>query len=211
MKKAVCLAFALISGSAMAGEIYTGAGTVGFKLGYAQALTDTVGLRAEFNYLDYSRDFNTSDANYTGKIKMNNVGAYLDYFPFSNGFRLSAGALVGNNKITADGKASGGNYTINGQQYSATGQSVSASAAFPNVQPYVGLGYGYSPTAKKGLGFFADIGAAYGKPDATLNVSQGLLTKAGQANVNAEQQKMQDELDKFKFYPVLNIGLSYTF
>lgn len=212
MKKLIVLAaLAIASGTAMAGEVYTGVGTIGINLGYAQALTEHIGVRGEYNTLNYDRDFNTSDVDYNGKLKFNSAGFYADYFPFAgHGLRLSAGALVGSNKVTAEGKAKNGNFTVNGQNYSAAGQSVNATAKFPDVQPYVGIGYGFSPN-KAGFGLYADMGVAYGKPKATLTVSQGLLAQAGQANVDAERQKLQDELDKLKFYPVVNVGISYQF
>lgn len=211
MKKQIILtALILATGTAMAAEVYTGVGTTGLKLGYSHTLSNNFGARAEYNTLDYDRDFNTSDADYEGNIKFNSAGLYLDYFPFSNGFRVSAGALIGNNKISANGKPKNGTYTINGQQYNAAGESVSATAKFPDVQPYVGIGYGYAPK-RTGLGFYADLGVAYGKPKTTLTVSQGLRAQAGQANIDAERNKLQDEVDKLKTYPVLNVGVSYAF
>ena len=196
---------------AQATEVYTGVGTTGFKLGLSHAMTEQVGIRAEYNGMDYSRDINTSDIDYNGKIKFQSAGLYLDFYPWlNNGFRVSAGALAGNNKITANGKANNGSFNINGTNYSAAGQSVSVSAEFPTVQPYVGLGYGFTPK-RAGVGLFADLGVAYGKPSSQLTVSQGLLNQAGQSNVNAEQQKLQDKLNDFRFYPVATIGISYAF
>lgn len=210
MKKYV-LPMLLMSSPVWATELYTGVGTTGFKLGIAQAITDQMAVRGEYNGLNYNRNFNTDDIDYSGKIKFSSAGLYLDYHPWKdNGFRVSAGALAGSNKVTADGKAKNGTFNINGTSYSAAGQWVSASASFPSVQPYLGLGYGFTPK-RSGVGFFADLGVAYGKPDVKLDVSSGLLAQAGQANVNAEQQDLQDKLNKLRFYPVLNIGISYAF
>lgn len=69
---------------------------------------------------------------------------------------------------------------------------------------------GYAPK-RAGLGFFADLGVTDGKPKTTLTVSQGLRAQAGQASINAERNKLQDEIDKLKTYPVLNVGVSYAF
>lgn len=212
MKKLLALAaIALLSNAAAADQVYTGLGTTGLKLGYAHAFGERFGIRGEYNGLNYSHDFSTSDADYSGKLKFSSLGAYLDYFPFDSGFRLSGGALIGNNRISADGRASNGVYTINGQQYSAAGETISASGDWPTVQPYLGLGYGFSPKARGGFGFYADAGIAFGRPDAQLSTSPGLRATAGAANIEAERQRLQDKFDDLRYYPVINIGVSYRF
>jgi hypothetical protein len=38
-----------------------------------------------------------------------------------------------------------------------------------------------------------------------------LLAQAGQANVDAEQAKLQEKMDKLRVYPVIKLGLSFGF
>jgi hypothetical protein len=214
MKKLLVLSvLASISVSALAEEIYTAVGTTGFVLGASKAFDEKINARIEGSYLDYKRNVNTTDVNYNAKIKMNSLGLYADYFPFSSsssGFRLTGGAMIGSDKITGNGVAnSNGTFTINGTQYLAAGQSLNVEAKFPTVRPYLGIGYGH--TISKGIGFIADLGVAYGKASVTLNASQGLVTAAGQANLDAERSRAQDTLNKYKFYPVAKVGLAYAF
>jgi len=206
---ALALAVGALSTQAHASnEVYVGAGTSGVTVGYAHSLGERTGVRIEGNYLNYSRDFSTSDARYDGKLKFADVAAYYDMY-FAGPFRLSAGLMVGSHSLNADGKASGGTITINGARYDATGEWVHGKAKYSTVRPYLGLGWGHRPE-HTGVGFFGDVGVAYGNPDVSFNVSQGLQAEAGAANIEAERQRIQNKADNLKFYPVIRVGLDYT-
>ena len=212
MKKALTLAvLVLAAGSANAAEIYAGVGTTGMKAGYVHTLSRFFPARAEYNTLDFGHDFSTATVNYDAKIKFNAGGLFVDFHPFSGALRVSAGALIGNNTISGRGVAkNGGTYTINGVTYPAAGESLTATADFPSVQPYIGVGYGFAPNTM-GLGFFADVGAAIGKPKATLKASSNLANTVGAANIEAERQNLQKEVDKFRIYPVVSVGVGFAF
>ncbi|PRP68483.1 hypothetical protein BUE93_22030 [Chromobacterium amazonense] len=214
MKKLFLIAaLASLSATSFAEEVYTAVGTTGFVLGASKEFSENLTARIEGNYLNYGRNFDSSDVKYDAKIKMSSLGLYADYFPFgssSSGFRLTAGAMIGKDKVTGNGVAnSNGTFTINGTEYSAAGESINVEAKFPNVRPYAGIGYGH--TISKGFGFIADLGVAYGKASVNLNASQGLVNAAGQANIDAERNSAQDTLNKYKFYPVAKVGFAYTF
>jgi len=204
---------ALASASSMAADAYAAYGTTGLRLGLDQGVGPFVSVRGEFNTMNYSSDFSTNSGNYTGTVKFDTAGLYADFHPFAGAFRLTAGALIGDHSITADGKASNnGTYTINGHSYSASGQSISATANYSSIEPYVGLGFSGVPLlGTRGLTFFADLGVVYAKPSLTMNVSSGLAAQAGQANISAEQQQLQTKADEYKYYPVISAGLGYAF
>lgn len=201
----------MITGSAQAIEVYTGVGTTGLTLGLDQALSQYHGLRVDANGFNYNRSFDSGNMHYDGKLKLRSAGFYYDFHPFAGSFRLTAGALVGNDKVSATGTSnSNGTYTINGQQYSAAGSSIHADAKFPTVRPYLGIGGGQNDTSK-GLGFFWDVGVAYGKPSVTYTASQSLVDAAGQSNIDEEKRQLQDKMDKLRYYPVVRLGISYAF
>ncbi len=208
-KLIVAVGLSAFAMAAMAGEGYLGIGTTGYGVGFAYKLSDNAGLRAEYNGLDYSHQVNSNGATYDAKIKMSNLGAYYDYF-ISGGFRATAGLVAGDNKFTGSANASSGTYTINGTAYSAAGESLTFQAKMPDVMPYFGIGYGHDQV-KPGLGFYADAGFMYGKPKAELSASAGLTAAAGQSNIDAEKQKLQDQLNKYSLFPVVKVGLSYAF
>lgn len=201
---------ALVSGAAMAdGEAYLGLGTTGYTVGYTYPLSETSGIRAEYNGMDYSHNVSSASETYNAKIKLSNLGAYYDYH-IAGGFRATVGLVETNSKFTGTATASSGTYTINGTSYSAAGETLGFEAKMPSTMPYFGLGYGHV-ASNSGWGFYGDIGFLYGKPKSQLNASSGLVAAAGQTNIDAENQKLQDQLNKFEFYPVLQVGASYTF
>lgn len=212
MKKtmiALALAASALTTASFAGELYTGVGTDGITVGYAQAVTPSMGVRVEANTLSYNANVNTNNVNYDGKLKFNTLALMYDYFPFASGFRVTTGAYIGDKKLDLNATGTG-NYTINGTTYNATGESLHGEVKYPSVTPYLGIGYGHN-TMSKGLSFFADMGVTYGKPSVSLTASPGLQAVAGQANIDAERQRIQDKVNKYNVYPVVKIGLGYAF
>lgn len=202
-------ATALSPRPAQATEGFAGIGTTGFELGVAERMGGAVGLRASAEFLSLGRDFERNGATYDTRLKFSSLGVYGDYF-LGGGFRLTGGALLGSRKASGNAVASNGTITINGTTYPAAGESVDAEVKFPSASPYLGVGYGHHQSGK-GLNFYVDLGAAWGKPDARLTPSAGILAAAGQANIDAEQANLQESADKFKVYPVLKFGVGYSF
>lgn len=194
---------------AHAAEAFAGIGSTGVEIGVAQRMGGTTGLRASAEFLSLGRDFERNGATYDTRLKFSSLGLYGDYF-LGAGFRLTGGALFGTRKASGNAVASNGTITINGTTYPAAGESVEAEVKFPSAAPYLGVGYGHHSSGK-GLGFYFDLGAAWGKADARLTPSAGILAAAGQANIDAEQANLQESADKLKVYPVVKFGVGYSF
>lgn len=204
------VASALLSARAKATELFGGLGSNGLEVGVAERVGGHAGFRASAEFLKLSRDFETNGGTYDTRLKFSNLGIYGDYFIAGGGFRLSAGAVIGTRKVTGNAVPTNGFLTINGSTYPANGESIGADARFPSAAPYVGIGYGHhQPT--KGSGFYLDLGVVIGKADARLLPSAGIVAAAGQTNIDAEQRRLQDSVDKLKAYPVLKFGFSFAF
>ncbi len=201
---------ALLPASARATELFGGLGTTGVELGVAERVGGAAGLRMSAEFLKVGRNFESDGATYDTKLKFSSLGLYGDYFITGGGFRLSAGAVIGTRKATGNAVATNGTLSINGSSYPAAGESVGAEAKFPSAAPYIGIGYGHHQPSK-GSGFYLDLGFVIGKAKTTLSPSAGIVAAAGQANVDAEQRKLQDSVDKLKAYPVLKFGFSFAF
>jgi len=205
---------AVLSGpAAQAHEVYGQVGTEGLGIGYGYSFSTFGNVRAEFNGFSISHSFTSGGQRYDGKLNLAHAGLYLDFFPAPTvvPFRLTAGVLLGGDNIDATASSMSGTYTINGVPYSTNGETVRARADFPTARPYIGIGFGHTPTAKKGFSMFFDAGVAYGRPDVTLNVPADIVAEAGQANVDAEEQQLQHQADRLRFYPIVKIGVSYRF
>lgn len=204
---------ALAAPLAHAREIYGQIGTEGVGLGYAQPIGTRDNVRVEFNGMKFSHGFDTNDLHYDGTVNLYHGGFYFDFFPAPDtvGFRFTAGALVGGDNIDATATSMNGTYTINGVPYPTLGESIHARARFPTVRPYLGIGFGHAPLAQKGFSAFFDAGVAYGRPRVELDVPPAIVAEAGQANVDAEQQDLQNKADKLRFYPIVKVGVTYRF
>ena len=190
------------------------AGTLGGGVELAHAFTEKLGLRVSANGLNYSTSETREAIDYEAKLKLASGQLLLDWFPFSNNFRLSAGAMVNGNKFTLDGKPSaGGTFTINGMPYTSSEiGSLNGKVDFRKVAPYFGLGYG-RPVGR-GLLLIGDLGVMFqGSPRTSLSVTCGATTSCAQiqSDVAAEQNKLDDDMRNYRYYPVLSIGLAYVF
>jgi hypothetical protein len=193
------------------------AGTLGGGIELAHAFTETLGFRLAANGLNYNTTKTYESVDYDAKLKLATGQLLLDWFPFSNNFRISAGAMYNGNKLTLDGIPSpGGTFTIDGVTYPSSDISaLNGTVGFKKAAPYVGLGYG-RPVGK-GLLFTADLGVLFqGSPQSTLTATCAAGTPALtcsqiQSSVAAEQAQLNDDMKQYQYYPVLSIGLSYVF
>jgi hypothetical protein len=193
------------------------AGTLGGGVELAHAFTETLGFRLAANGLNYKTTETYESVDYDAKLKLATGQLLLDWFPFSNNFRISAGAMYNGNKLTLDGIPSpGGTFTINGISYPTSEVSaLNGAVGFKKAAPYVGLGYG-RPVGK-GLLFTADLGVLFqGSPQSTLTATCGAAASVStcsqiQSNVAAEQAQLNDDMKQYQYYPVLSIGLAYVF
>ena len=192
-------------------------GTLGGGIELAHAFTDTLGFRIGANGLHYDTTTTYESVDYDAKLKLESGQLLFDWFPFSNNFRISAGAMYNGNKLALDGKPGpGGTYTINGIPYTSSEiGSLNGKVDFKSAAPYVGLGYG-RPVGK-GLSFTADLGVLFqGSTRTTLTATCGPAATPPtcaqiQSDVAAEQAKLNDDMSKYQYYPVVSIGLAYVF
>lgn len=199
---------------AQAGEVYAGIGFPGIFAGYAQPVSNQVTVRADYATLgSHKKNGNEEGIDYRGQLKIGRLGVFADYFPWaSSGFRLTGGVTFNQTKITLQSNFSGvSNETIGDQTVTVgPGDYFNVRAKFPNVTPFLGLGYGHTANATSGWSFHADLGASFGKPKLTIETN---LTAKGvtQANIDKETQELRDGVAKAKLIPQVSIGASYRF
>ena len=82
----------------------------------------------------------------------------------------------------------------------------------PAVPLAIGIGLGNVWT--KGVNFYFDLGVMFqGSPKVSLSVECGPGVTAADCaqarnEADAERQRVEDKIDKYKYYPVANIGLT---
>jgi hypothetical protein len=198
------VALAAAAGAAQAGGAGLRIGTTGIGGDLGWEIAPTLGGRVGLSAGTYSNDIHTDDVSYNAKLKLGNLNAFLDWSPLGP-FRISAGLIATNNKVD-----------VNGQSDSNPLLSYSGTIKPEHsVAPYLGIGYGNVWT--KGVNFYFDLGVMFqGSPQASLSVNCGAATgtqACAQAQVLAadEQQKLEDKVKNFKYFPVANIGITIGF
>ena len=204
MKRLLVAAAALAIFDAHAAGIGIRAGTTGVGADIGFNLVPTVDARIGYSGLKWGYDVDTSQAKYDGDLKLSNLNALLDWRPLVGSFfRISGGVIFNKNKYEATGTPNGGVGSFN-----ALVESGKSTA------PYLGIGFG--SVAGMGANFYADLGVMFmGEPKATLTANCSGISAAQcttlQNQTTAEQQRLQDELKRFKAYPVLSIGFTIGF
>ena len=197
---AVALALAA-AGSAHAAGIGVRAGTTGLGADVAWSIAPTLSARLGYSALKWNHDV-TTNIRYDGKLKLSNVNALLDFSPLGP-FRLTGGFIFNDNKYDVQSGNIGGAGTLSGTVKSGK------SAA-----PYLGIGYGN--VSGMGVNFYADLGIMFqGSPRASLNANCTTPGSGGCTTLQnlaaSERARVEDELKRFKYFPVLNIGLTVGF
>lgn len=163
--------------------------------------------------LSYSDNRTESGIAYDGTLRLASAGGILDIHPFAGVFRISAGLFWDGNKFRLTAKPQAGVININGIPFTAaqvgtmTGEVKSRSAA-----PFLGLGWGNAVSEGSDWGFNFEVGALYqGTPKVTLTATGAAGNPALASAVAAEQTQLQDALNNFKWYPVVQLGITYRF
>ena len=197
--------------------------TLGGGLEIGTALSESYTARVGFNKFSFNYNDTSGGQTFNGNLNWSSVTALMDWRPWGGVTHLTAGAIFNNNKIDASSTvANGSTYTASNATFQCTGASgcgVGFGMGFNKVAPYLGIGWSGQPK-KQGFSFSTDIGIMFqGSPQATVTQTgtwsvQGTTvsaTAAADQLVADAQKQLNSDLSNFKYYPVLSIGIGYTF
>jgi len=203
--------------------------TLGAGIEVATPLAGKFNLRGGFNMFRYNRPITDNGIHYDGQLQFQSAEAHLDWFVFS-GFHISPGILFYNgNQLTATASVPGG------QTFSAGGTAYESDAAAPvtgtgkldfvKVSPSIMLGIGnLIPRNGRHYSFLFEVGGAYqGSARVALNLAGNVCDTTGafcravssdptvQANIQSQQVKIQNDINPYRFFPVLSVGVGFNF
>jgi hypothetical protein len=196
---------------------YVGTTGGGFHVGVP--VRPNLDLRIGAGMLDRSYHDDTPSLGYRLNRKMKSVDAIVDWYPMHDSqFRLSGGIVYQHeNRIEASAQPNAGSYTIQGNTYSETSVGrLEGKTEYRKVAPYFGLGWGKATSDKKGWSATADIGVLLqGSPNTSLTSSgctspTAMCTQLG-SDLDKEKTALNNEVGKYKAYPVLRVGVRYQF
>lgn len=194
-------------------------GTLGVGVEYIQPINKYISGRLGLNLLTWGYDLDESDISYDADLELRSISLLVDYHPWADSFRISAGLLYNDSQFSVTAEPNdNGTYNINGIDYSANSLvSVDGEIEFNQLSPYIGIGWGAYASSSHSWSFNVDLGLMYhGEPDPSLTATCRPGTSAAfcqrlQNDVAAEQIDLKDEMSDFQWYPVFSIGVSYSF
>lgn len=219
----------LAAGSAHAGNLGV-AGKIS-SLGYGveadYILSDRFSVRGQFSTFDYDDTFKEDGIDYDGTLDLSSFGVLLDWHPFGSAFRVSAGGFSVDNELHGIGSGAG-TYEIGDVTYTVDASDDLKINALIELgdgfKPYLGIGWGHSPTNKGGLLLSFDVGLLFqGEPSVKLDASGTATDESSgftvdlatdptaQAELRKEEQNLEDGLSDFDIYPVVSFGVGWRF
>src|SRR6185503_10125101 len=139
------------------------------------------------------------------------VDGILDFHPTGGGFRLSGGVIGNGNKAGLVARAAGASYEIGNNRYGvADVGALTGAANVGNVAGYAGIGFGNPVGRGKRVGLVIDLGVAFqGAPEVRLAATGPIAGNAAfQRDLTLEEQDFNADARRFRYYPVLSVGIS---
>ncbi|HAB56363.1 MAG TPA: hypothetical protein DCE61_08425 [Cellvibrionales bacterium] len=190
-----------------------GGSTLGYQVALSQSLSENVNLKLSYNTASQSFDGETDGVNYDYDFEFESTSLLIDWHVFGGGFRLTTGALINDNEIFAQSDISGLTLEVGDTVFtSAEVGRLEGDISFDSYAPYLGLGWGRSIT--DGFSFVFDLGVVFqGEPTVNLQTVGGTLSDNSLLldEVEREEQELQDDANDFDVYPVVSLGLFYSF
>ncbi|MCM8777514.1 MAG: hypothetical protein NC905_04550 [Candidatus Omnitrophica bacterium] len=179
-------------------------GTPGPGIEIGMPFTPNIGGRLGLNYFTYSYDTTQEGIEYDADLTLFSLGALIDWHPTGGSFRVTGGLLYNGNEVTGKAK---GDIKIGDTEY--TDVEVKTTVDFDDISPYVGIGWDTSFGTEKQWGFICDLGIIYhGAPNVTLKATGAGIDPN---DVKKEKEELEDNIEDFKLYPVITLGLIYKF
>lgn len=193
---------------------------VGFQVG--TSLASRVNLRGGANFFNYSDSVTEHGVLYNGTLQLRSIETKLDFL-VGGGFRITPGLLLRNdNGITATASVvPRQSFTLNSQTYFSDPSDPlygTAALTLNKFAPTLGIGFGnLLPRSFRHWSMSTDLGVVFqGSPQFALPIGGSgcssnfttclpMTSPTIQPNVDAERQKIQNDLRPFKYYPEVSV------
>jgi len=202
-------------------------GTLGFGLDATFKMKDDFNLRINANKGSLNLVDSDSDSDFVekGKFDLKSVGLLADYYPLDNKFRLSGGVYYNGNILESESSEVRNNVKIGANYYDLTKNSkTNLEIDTNNIAPYIGMGWGNTVESSDSWSFNVDVGVLYqGSVKSSLQMSGTAKEHNTGKTINLETNQVflndaKDEINfinnntkGIKWYPVVSIGVAYSF
>ena len=209
-------------------------GTTGLGGSASWRFSDNFGIRGGVNYFSYDTDKFTysgslsngvpvTDQKFNGKLRLMSEPLALDYYPSAkSSFRISLGVLINQNRFKGSAPTNGlpnTTFDVNDHPYFQSGMpgGLELEVKQMALSPYLSIGGSFYLDKSRHWSLSGELGVAYtGSPKVSLtspnydpNNDVGPFPLSD--SLKAEEESIQKDADKYKFYPIVKIGVSYSF
>ena len=186
-------------------------GTLGIGPQVAYRMSGTVGVRANATFFGLGREVDSDGVNYDGDLKLRSFGGSVDIYPMGGGFRISPGLRISSNRVELDAEPTE-DVEIGDNVYTPEEiGSISGEVEARKLAPTLTVGWGGGMGG--GLKFGFDAGVMFqGSPEVTELSTTGTLSDPElQADIERERSEIEQDLDNYKYYPIVQLSLGYAF
>lgn len=184
-------------------------GSAGIGGEISKSLTDKLSARLSGTFFSYATDGVYADDDpsiaYNVSGEVTSVGLLVDYFPFTKFLKLSAGVFYHDFLVNGDA-APNESYTIDKKTFAPERLgSLNVNMDYESkIVPYAGLGFGNPVASGSRIKLNLEFGAMYTNSPRFDMEGEGMI--APTANYG---QDFEDGMAEFKFYPVVNLGITF--
>jgi hypothetical protein len=197
------------------------AGTMGIGPEAVVALGNNAEARLVTGTYSYDTTYDKTGVRYDGTVELRNALLLLDWHPTGGGFRLSIGGGWNDDRLKVSAPL---RELVRRERPDLLPLvpeglgSIRGDASGDSHAPYAGIGWG-RPFAGGRWSTSLDIGALYlGKPEVNLTVDSPLLTglpasaqQAVRLVAEDEERRLEQELEDYRYLPVISLGVTYRF
>jgi hypothetical protein len=181
---------------------------IGPEVGYRAS---SFGVRGNATFLGLSRDVDSDNVEYEGDLKLRSFGAMVDFYPGAGGFRISPGLRINRNRVELTGNPTD-DVEIGDTVYTPSEiGDITGEVRGNRLSPTLTIGY--TTGGSSGLYFGIDAGAMFqGSPKVRDLDTSGTLNNAQLlADLEDEREEIEDDISRFKVYPILQLALGFRF
>jgi hypothetical protein len=203
------------------------ASTLGAGIEVATPIAGRINLRSSFSLFAFNDPFNIDGVDYGARLHLQSSQTTVDWFA-TRSLHISPGFLYFKNTESAPASVGPGQtFVLGGQAFLNSVDDPVTGASSVVYQhkfaPLLLIGFGnLVPREGSRISFPIEFGAAYtGAPvisvalNGTACTTEGCVSFAQNADAQTflkkEIQKLNDDLKSFPYFPIVSVGMSYSF
>jgi hypothetical protein len=191
-------------------------GTTGIGADLTFGINRLLNLRSGFNYGSFTWSPEFGDIEYDMDLNMTSIPLVVDLHPFAGNFRITGGFYIQPGTEAEIQATPNKNVQIGEHTYppEVVGTLSGKIKVADTLAPYVGFGFGNAVGEDRLLTFMMDLGVIFQSYDASLTSNgQGMTAKLDtfRKDIQKEEANLQKDMDGWKVFPVLTLGLAFHF